>query len=105
VPEYQTKNLMSNKNYEPSIEVISKRGCHLCEQAIDVLLSLKSSHSFDFSISCIEDDSNLFDKYWIKVPVVRLNGNDVFEAEDLANPIECRAKLEKLVLSPNPEKA
>ena len=92
-------NPMSAKNSHPSITVISKRGCHLCEQAIGILQSFRSEHSFDFSILFIEDDSSLFDRYWIKVPVVRLNGTDVYEAEDLAQPVECKAKLEKLVVS------
>lgn len=82
-----------------SITVISKRGCHLCEQAISVLEAMKKSgRSFDLSILYIEDDSNLFDKYWIKVPVVRVNGTDVYEAEDIARPNECKGKLEKLVI-------
>ena len=86
-------------NSHPTITVISKRGCHLCEQAISVLESLKKSeHSFDLSILYIEDDSNLFDKYCIKVPVVRFNGTDVYEAEDIARPNECKGKLEKLVI-------
>ena len=83
----------------PTITVISKRGCHLCEEAINVLESLKKSgHSFDLSILYIEDDSNLFDKYWIKVPVVRVNETDVYEAQDIARPNECKGKLEKLVI-------
>jgi glutaredoxin len=85
---------------DPSITVISKRGCHLCEQIASILESLKKSeHSFDLSILFIEDDSLLFDKYWIKVPVVRVNGTDIYEAEDLASPVGSKVKLEKLVQS------
>jgi glutaredoxin len=95
---------MRANNSRYSITLISKRGCHLCEQALRILESLKTEHSFDLSVLFIEDDSSLFDKYWIKVPVVRLNGSDVYEAQDLAYPGECKAKLEKLLLLAGKEK-
>ncbi len=90
---------MTAKNSKRSVTVISKKGCHLCEQVVEILGSMKTEHSFDLSIQFIDDDSSLFDKYWIKVPVVRLNGIDVYEAEDLAHPGGCRKKLEKMLLS------
>jgi glutaredoxin len=90
---------MSDKESLPSITVISKRGCHLCEQAIDILNSIRSVNAFHLSILFVEDDPNLFDKYWIRVPVVRLNGDDVFEAQDLANGEVCKSRLKALVAS------
>ena len=80
-----------------SITVISKKGCHLCEQAIEVLESLKAKYTFDLSILNIEAEPVLFDKYWIKVPVIEANGVNVYEAEDIALLGDCKAKLEKLV--------
>jgi glutaredoxin len=91
---------MSKEGYHgPSVALISKRGCHLCEQVIDALQRLKHAYSFDLTILYIEDDSLLFDKYWIKVPVVKVDGIDVFEANDLAISKEWQSRLEKLISS------
>jgi glutaredoxin len=80
-----------------SITVISKTGCHLCDHTIKILEMLKGKYEFELSILDIESDSALFDKYWVKVPVIRANDVDVYEAEDLARLNEWRTKLEMLV--------
>lgn len=80
------------------ITVISKNGCHLCESAIQVLESLKTKESFQLEVLYIEDDESLHDSYWLKIPVVKLDGRDLFEAKDIALPKDCSEKLARLVL-------
>ena len=79
------------------VTVISKHGCHLCENAIQVLESLRTSADFELEVLYIEEDEALHDSYWLKVPVVRLDSKDVYEAEDIALPSDCREKLKRLV--------
>ena len=79
------------------ITVISKHGCHLCENAIQVLESLRTSAGFELEVLYIEDDVALHDSYWLKVPVVRLDSKDVYEAENIAVPSDCKEKLGTLV--------
>ena len=79
------------------ITVISKKGCHLCEQVIGTLESLEASESFRLVVLDIEEDRALFDAYWIKIPVVRVDGKDVFEVEDIALKKDCEEKLRGLV--------
>ena len=79
------------------IVVISKVGCHICDEAIRTLESLKKDHDFELNILSIDDDADLFEKYWIKVPVIRLDGKDIFEAEDIALPIDRSRRLKGLV--------
>lgn len=79
------------------ISVISKVGCHLCEQAIDTLKALEEGHPFKLTVLSIENDPILFKEYFLKVPVVRLDGKDIFEAEDIARKEDCKQKLEALV--------
>ncbi len=79
------------------ITVISKHGCHLCERAIQVLESLKTNANFGLEVLYIEDNPSLHDAYWLKIPVVRLDGKDVFEVEEIALPRDCEEKLGKLV--------
>jgi hypothetical protein len=58
---------------------------------------MKEKRAFDFAILYVEDDPVLFDQYWIKVPVVRVNGVDKLEARDLA--LNYEPQLEKLISS------
>ena len=80
------------------IIVFSKDGCHLCERAIDILRGLSSGDKFVLEIIQITTNKELFDKYFLTIPVVRLDGKDLFNAEDIGLPEECRAKLTKMVL-------
>ncbi|HKW05590.1 MAG TPA: glutaredoxin family protein [Nitrososphaerales archaeon] len=81
------------------ITVISKHGCHLCERAIETLESLKENRDFKLRIIYIENDESLHDTYYLKIPVVRLDGRDILEAIDIALPRDCPRKLGDLVFS------
>ncbi len=86
------------------ITVLSKEGCHLCETAIrdlEILRNNVQGVEFSLIVLDINDNPGLHDKYWLKIPVVRLDGKDVLEAEDIALPNECRVKIRSLVFSLN----
>jgi glutaredoxin len=80
-----------------SVTLVSKRGCHLCERVTKTLDLIKEKRTFDFTILYVEDDPALFDQYWIRVPVVRLNGVDKLEARDLA--LNYEPQLERIISS------
>ena len=79
------------------ITVLSKEGCHLCERAIDTLRELANDYPFDLEVIDISKDQSLFEKYFLKIPVVRLDGEDRFEVEQIAFPGDCRKNLGTLV--------
>ena len=81
------------------ITVFSKEGCHLCERAIDALRELSNDNTFDLEIVDISKDQTLLERYILKIPVVRLDGKDVFEAEQIALPEDCKNNLRNLVRS------
>lgn len=81
------------------ITVLSKEGCHLCERAIDTLRDLLNDYPFDLEVIDISKDQSLFKKYFLKIPVVRLDGEDKFEVEQIAFPEDCRKNLGTLVKS------
>jgi glutaredoxin len=81
------------------LTVLSKEGCHLCERAIDTLLELSTSYVFDLEVVDISSDETLFKKYFLRIPVICLDGRDIFDAEQLALPNDCRRNLEDLVKS------
>lgn len=84
------------------IVVYSKEGCHLCERAIQVLRELlEAGNSFHLEIVDIRHQDTLFKEYFLKIPVIQLDGKDLLSAEDVASPMECSTKLRELVLGLN----
>jgi len=79
------------------VTIISKKGCHICENVIEDFHELSSKYLFDLEVLDILDDQSLFDKYLLKIPVVRLNGEDIFEVEEIAIPKERKKKLESML--------
>jgi hypothetical protein len=62
-----------------SVVLYSRRGCHLCDQARDVILSVRAREPFDFDEVDIEADDDLLREYSIRIPVVTVNGEERFE--------------------------
>ncbi|MDV3243825.1 MAG: glutaredoxin family protein [Nitrososphaerales archaeon] len=61
------------------VVLLSKRGCHLCE-AVEAEIRSMTVVGAALTVVNIDEDSVLHDKYWLRVPVVRVEGEDVFEA-------------------------
>ena len=61
------------------VTVYSKPGCHLCEEAIRVLLRVQKLHPFTLEEINIQDDPALLAEYGEQIPVVTLNGTFLFE--------------------------
>ena len=81
------------------IVVFSKPGCHICEQAIEILQSLLKTRTFELEIVDITKNDELFKTYMLKIPVIQLDGKDVLVVEDIALAQDSKVKLENLVLS------
>jgi glutaredoxin len=79
--------------------VLSKEGCHLCDRVIETLRGLSSGNKFDLEILDITTNDALFKEYFLKIPVVRLDGEEVLGAEQIARPEDCKRNLRNLVSS------
>ena len=76
------------------VVVFSKPGCHLCEKVIAELEGLKQDVGhFTLNVKDITTDTGVFEKYFLNIPVVQVDGKDVFEATNLSDP----EKWEKLI--------
>ena len=58
----------------PQVHVISRNGCHLCENAISALVVLKATTEFALSESFIDGNPELEQQYGEQVPVITING-------------------------------
>jgi glutaredoxin len=62
-----------------SVVLYSRSGCHLCDQARDVIVSVRTRQPFAFEEVDIETDDDLLRDYGIRIPVVTVDGEERFE--------------------------
>ncbi len=65
------------------VTVYTRRGCHLCDVAIETLESLQPTLQFDIEKRLIDGDPLLEEKYGEQVPVIHINGqhHDFFRVD------------------------
>ena len=61
-----------------NITIYSKKGCHLCEVAMQKLLKIQNEFPFSLTEIDIENNDELFEKYKYLIPVIEINGKEVF---------------------------
>ena len=60
------------------VELYTKKGCHLCVVAREIILRVLKEIPFEFQEIDIESDEDLFEKFKEEIPVVFVNGERVF---------------------------
>lgn len=63
----------------PLITVYSAPGCHLCEEALATLRTMQPELGFDLADVDITVDDRLHRAYFERIPVVLLDGEELFE--------------------------
>jgi len=61
------------------IDIYSRPGCHLCDEAKDVIDRVRERHAFAVRVINIEEDPELESAYGTEIPVVFINGNKAFK--------------------------
>lgn len=71
----------NNKNNLSSKDVLflSKDDCHLCDEALGVLLQAKKIQNFNLEIIKIQEGDAWHSDYWDKIPVVFIAGRLAFK--------------------------
>ena len=64
-----------------AVTLYGRPGCHLCDVAREVLLRVRTESPFELLEVDIERDDELFKRYLERIPVVCLNGEELFEFE------------------------
>ncbi len=62
-----------------TITVYGRPGCHLCDEALAVLERVRADVPFDLRRVNIEDDDALLRAYLERIPVVALDGEEVYD--------------------------
>jgi glutaredoxin len=76
------------------VTLYTKPDCHLCEAALTVLRELRAAHRFELAVRDITLDEALHRAYFERIPVVSVDGEELFEyfvdAEILSERLESR---------------
>jgi glutaredoxin len=64
-----------------AVTLYGRPGCHLCDEAREALERIRSDTPFDLLEIDIERDDELFKRYLERIPVVCLDGEELFEYE------------------------
>ena len=63
----------------PAVTLSGRPGCHLCDEARAVLEGVRADAPFELREIDIERDDELFKRYLERIPVVCLDGEELFE--------------------------
>ncbi len=61
------------------VTLYGRPGCHLCEDALQVLKRVRERRPFEFEEVDIEADAGLLTRYLERIPVVLIDGRERFE--------------------------
>ena len=57
-----------------TVTIYSRQGCHLCEDAHQLLASVQEELAFEIDVIDIDDDAELIKLYSDQVPVIHIDG-------------------------------
>jgi glutaredoxin len=72
------------------VTLYTRIGCHLCEEAERVLRQERAVTPFRLELVDIDLDPELVRRYGVRVPVVAVDGEDLFEYEVPADLLRAR---------------
>jgi len=74
------------------VVLYGKAGCHLCDEARDVVRSVREQHPFELEEVDVSTDPELHHIYGERIPVLALDGDELFEfhvdADELARRLQ-----------------
>jgi len=77
-----------------TVTLYGRAGCHLCDDARAVLHDLQSRAPFELVEVDIESDDALHRRYLERIPVIALDGEELYDffvdADDLASRVSSR---------------
>ena len=63
----------------PVLRLLGRPGCHLCDDARDLLERLRGEHAFTLEVIDIESDDALLKAYLERIPVIALDGEELYD--------------------------
>ncbi|POH61098.1 glutaredoxin family protein [Arthrobacter glacialis] len=87
------KNQTTPTRRVPRLELVTKEGCHLCDDAREVLTQVAGGLGLDWSELSLDGDAALTARYGEEIPVVLVDGiqRDFWQID----PVRLRTILER----------
>jgi len=63
----------------PQVTFYTKAGCHLCEEARDMLDDIAALTVYELTEIDIRSDTDLFEQYRYRIPVIVIDGETILE--------------------------
>jgi len=75
------------------VTIYSRQGCHLCDDALNTLESMRDELNFEIDVINIDINPELIKLYSDQVPVIQIDGehHDFYKVD----PVRFRSSLEK----------
>jgi glutaredoxin len=77
---------------EPNVTFYTKAGCHLCDEAREMLEEIATEIAYNLTEIDIRSDTALFELYRYRIPVIIVDGTHIVEGrieyDDLLNAFE-----------------
>ena len=64
---------------EPKVTLYTKAGCHLCEEAREMLDDIAAQTEFELTEIDIRSNPNIFEEYRYRIPVIIIDATTVVE--------------------------
>ena len=77
----------------PLVEILSRPGCHLCDEAKALLHTLQAVQPFTLLEIDIADQPELLRRYGDEIPVIFINGRKAFKYR--IDPAQCVRRLRR----------
>jgi glutaredoxin len=62
-----------------TVTLYGRDGCHLCDDALAVLERIRAAEPFALEVVDIERDPALHSRYLERIPVIALDGDELFD--------------------------
>jgi len=69
----------STETSRAEVTFYTKAGCHLCEDARDMLDDIATETDFELTEIDIRSDPNIFEQYRYRIPVIIIDGETLLE--------------------------
>ncbi len=77
------------------VVLYGKPGCHLCDEARAVVATVRSQQPFDLEEVDVSTDPELHRRYGERIPVLALDGDELFEFHVEADELARRLQSER----------
>ena len=74
------------------IEIYSRPGCHLCDEAKAVIEPFSRRYSLELKVTNVDSDAHLRALYGTEIPVILINGTEAFRHRVEAGAFERKLK-------------